>query len=183
MRIQRLFFVCILLFSAAACSEVVSVFPVGEKSVSLKPEEWNGKWVAVPSDKEYAILEVLPGQEGMLRITGHSNGTDDKPMDAILRTSDGWMFVNVAKEDNSGYYWARIRNQDGRAIFVWLPSFDKCKGLIEKGTLSGEVNGSSISLNLARPEHLKIITSEEYGVIFDWDEPAVLRKVDGKIKR
>lgn len=183
MRIPRLFAVCILLVSMAACSEVISVFPVGENSVSLKPEEWNGKWEAVLSDGEFAMMEVLPGQEGMLRITGHSHGTDDKPMDAILRVSDGWMFINVAGDDNAGYYWARIRNQDGRLIFVWLPSFDKSKKLVENGILPGEVRGSTVSLNLVRPEHLKIITSEAHGVIFDWEEPVVLRRVDQKLKR
>jgi hypothetical protein len=183
MRIPRLFAVSILMLLMAACTEVNSIFPVGENSVSLKPEEWNGKWVAEASNDEFAKIEVLPGRQGVLRVTGFSHGKEDKPLDALLRsTGNGWMFANVARDDNTAYYWALIRNEDGRMIYVWIPNFDKSKELVEAGTLPGEVRGDSVSIDMLRPEHLKIIT-EEHGALFDWNQPLVLRKVDGKLKQ
>jgi hypothetical protein len=182
MRIPQLFAVIILLLAMAACTEVSSIFPVGENSVSVKPEEWNGKWIVVPSDDEFAKIEALPGQDGMLRVTGFSHGKEDKPMNALLRvTNNGWMFANVATDDNSRYYWALIRNVEGNTIYVWLPNFARSKKLVEAGTLPGETQENSVSLDLLRPEHLKIIT-EEHGVLFDWDQPLVLKKVDDKLK-
>jgi hypothetical protein len=167
----------------AACTEVNSIFPVGENSASLRPEDWNGKWVAVPSNDESAKIEVLPGRQGVLKVTGFSQGKEDKPLEALLRVTDkGWIFANVARDDNTVYFWALIRNDDGRMIYVWIPNFAKARELVEAGTLPGEVRGDSVSLDMLRPEHLKIIT-EEQGVLFDWDQPLVLKKVDGKLRQ
>jgi hypothetical protein len=42
---------------------------------------------------------------------------------------------------------------------------------------SPDTDGDDVILEELKPQHLKIITSGERGVLFEWDKPAVFVKV------
>ena len=49
--------------------------------------------------------------------------------------------------------------------------------MVEEEVLPGKAEERSVVLGELGPEHLEIITSEEYGVLFDWDDPMLLWRV------
>jgi hypothetical protein len=48
---------------------------------------------------------------------------------------------------------------------------------VKDGVFPGKIDGDDVILDELKPQHLKIITSGERGVLFEWDKPAVFVKV------
>jgi len=174
-----LLLVLLIIFGLSGCNQVGSIHPVGSEPVSLNPEDWNGKW-GLPFEKEFLRLRVLDGDNGMLRMVSYdSKGEPEKSQDVLLRRVDGWTFASVAKEGGGdGYLFARINNSGGRTLLVWLPDYDRFRGLVEKGVLPGKTDPETVTLGLLLAVHLKLITSGEVGTLFDWDDPVVLIRLD-----
>ena len=60
---------------------------------------------------------------------------------------------------------------------VWSPDETLFKQLMKAGVFPGKVDGDEVILDELKPQHLKIITSGERGVLFSWDKPTVFVKV------
>ena len=80
------------------------------------------------------------------------------------------------------YFWARVK-QGTDSIIAWLPDYKKFKALVEEGTLPGEVDsehsyGGAVMLGDLKPEHYQAIVSGEHGVLFDWEDPIVLFRME-----
>ena len=56
---------------------------------------------------------------------------------------------------------------------VWEGNWVTADGAV----FSGKLDGDDVILDELKPQHLKIITSGERGVLFDWDKPLVFVKV------
>ena len=74
------------------------------------------------------------------------------------------------------YVWAIIKKST-KIILIWLPNEERFKKLIEAKTLPGEIKKDMVVLGDLKPEHMKIITSEERSLLFDWEDPLVLIKL------
>jgi hypothetical protein len=48
--------------------------------------------------------------------------------------------------------------------------------LIKDGVLPGKVERNDVWLEELKPEHLKLITSGEKGILFQWDQPTIFVK-------
>jgi hypothetical protein len=102
-----------------------------------------------------------------------------KTAEVELRESGEWLFASTKAEDKDqtkGYTWGRIKNED-RQIILWLPDDKIFKRLVKDGVFPGKIDGDDVLLEELKPQHLKIITSGERGVLFEWDKPAVFVKV------
>ncbi len=168
--IWGLFFVLML---ALGCESVTSRYAVGQRPAVIISEEWNGEWSPDCSGEEVLRIEVKDKDKGIIRVQQIKSDTGNlEELDCYLYTAGDWMFGNAAYK--SELYPFRIRNVEGSRIFVWFPDFNKFKALVEKGLLPGEVHEGEVSLDLLKPEHLELITSEKEGVLFRWGEPEVL---------
>jgi hypothetical protein len=178
---------CLLLASCAvalaltlsACSAVLVREPIGEAPYPVQEKEWEGEWI---HEDGLIFIRVADEDEGALLLAGVEEKDEVLGLETskvTLRRSGEWVFASLrdetasAKEDE--YVWARIRKADDM-IIVWLPDADKFKGLIEEGILPGET-GDGILLKDLKKEHYEIITSEAQGVLFEWDEPMILRRL------
>ena len=168
-----------LAMALSACTPVLVREPIGETPYPVRSEEWEGEWI---HEDGLMIIRVADEGQGTLLVAGVEEKEGALRLETLkvtLRQSGEWVFASVrdetasAKEDE--YVWARVR-KDGSMIVVWLPDADKFKRLIEEGTLPGETGGSIILKDLKK-EHYEIITSEAQGVLFEWDEPMILRRV------
>ena len=163
----------------SACSAVLVREPIGEAPYPVQREEWEGEWI---QEDGLTIIRVTDEGEGTLLIAGVEEDDDALRLETLkvtLRQSGGWVFASLRDETASGkedeYVWGRVRKDDN-LIVVWLPDADKFKRLIEEGILPGET-GDGILLTDLKKEHYEIITSEAQGVLFEWDEPMILRRV------
>jgi len=172
-------------FQLAACSVVYSVNPVGENPVQLDAQQWDGDWRGTEGVMK---IKVKDAEAGILQVAWIED-MELQQFDVYLMESNGWQFFNVKDEEDEndasdGYVWGRIRYHEN-TILLWDPDIRKFRSLVRDGTLPGEArksgkdkqNESDVVLEKLTQAHLLLITSEEKGVLFDWDEPLVLLKI------
>jgi hypothetical protein len=164
-----------------ACDEVTVPEPVGDEIVPLEAEEWVGTW-ADPEGHVVFIQEV-DAEAGHLRLVWFEDDDtlERQQVDAIVRTSNGWwlgtVFVPDDAELSGEYWWGRVE-RTGDTLLVWVPNPRKFAELVRAGLLPGKVESEdTVRLGKLEPRHLKLVTSEERGVLFEWDEPLILRKI------
>ena len=168
-----------LAMALSACTPVLVREPIGETPYPVRSEEWEGEWI---QEDGLMIIRVADEGEGTLLVAGVEEKDDALRLETLkvtLRQSGGWVFASLRDETASPkedeYVWGRVRKDDD-LIVVWLPDADKFKRLIEEGILPGET-GDGVLLTDLKKEHYEIITSEAQGVLFEWDEPMILRRV------
>jgi hypothetical protein len=160
---------------------VASKGPVGETPVELNAKDWDGTWFSPGGD--YCMMKVKNEKEGILRLAWFENDKEmtHKSSDVFIRKSGTWLFASMKEEDektvaDSVYVWAIIKKST-KIILIWLPNEERFKKLIEAKTLPGEIKKDMVVLGDLKPEHMKIITSEERSLLFDWEDPLVLIKL------
>ena len=177
----------LLLFVAGGCAVVRE--PVGDKPLNIQAERdaWEGVWLM---DGQIPVtVKVFDGSNGVLQV-GWIQDDDDGNMElktaaVHLREGGGWTFatlIPVGYEDDI-FLWGRmVRNE--RQCVVWLPSVGRIRSLVDKGLLPGDdgesPDGTSkpgVELGTLGPDHLKLLTSDTHGVLFDWEPPFVFNKV------
>lgn len=168
----------LILLTTCGCNAVISKRPVGEKPARIVAKEWEGKWVT--SDGA-VMVKVIDAEKGTLKVFWLEDDKQSNPAmktaDVELRESGEWLFASTKEEDKGrGYVWGRIKNED-RQIMVWSPDDTLFKQLMKEGVFPGKVDGDEVILDELKPQHLKIITSGERGVLFSWDKPTVFVKV------
>jgi hypothetical protein len=168
----------LLLATACGCNSVISRRPVGEKPARIVAKEWEGKWVTTDDAVE---IKVVDAEKGILKVFWLEDNNQGNPgmktADLELRESGEWIFANTMEEDKGrGFVWARIKNED-RQIIIWSPNEKSFAQCVNDGVFPGRLDGDEVILDELQPQHLKIITSGERGVLFSWDEPTVFVKV------
>jgi hypothetical protein len=169
---------------ATGCNAVVSVVPVGQQPAVVNPDEWEGVWyhpqgtitIAV-ADPYQGILEVGavgkdPNLAGRLGL---------KTIRVLVRSSDKWLFFSF-RGDNPAephYLWGRVQiDMEGKRILAWFPRPERFAQLVREGLLPGKVDEKgNVTLSELQEEHLQLITQEQKGVLFAWENPLVLFKL------
>ena len=166
-----------ILLAASGCSSVVSKRPVGEKQVRIVAKDWEGDW---RTHDGTVRVKVIDAEKGILKAFWLEDDKQGNPgmrtARIELRESGNWLFANTEDDKGRGYVWGRIKNED-RQIVVWSPNDKVFSKLITDGVFPGKVESGEVALEELKPQHLKIITSGEKGVLFLWDEPTVFLKV------
>lgn len=157
------------------CSVVMSQRPVGDKPVALDKTEWDGAWMTPQGAP--VVMKVKDGEKGALKIAWIEDDRDMtyKSYDVILLSLGRWQFANILDEKSKGerpggYLFAKIKKEKD-SIIVWLPRAEKFSDLVKRGILPGEAAKETVILGELGPQHMKIIMSEEKGILFDWENP------------
>jgi hypothetical protein len=181
MRRSVIYILCAV-FALCSCTVVASKAPVGEAPVVLKAGEWDGAWFNPGGD--YCMMKVKNEKEGILRLSWIENDKEMtyKASDVLIRKSGNWLFASTREDGDkaapgSAYVWAIVK-KSRKTILIWLPNEDRFKKLIEAKTLPGEAQKSMVILGDLKPEHMKIITTDERSLLFDWENPLVLIKLN-----
>lgn len=160
-----------------ACSVVTSTSPIGEMPAVIDPKDWNGIWMN--SDGAAITLKVKNEKEGLLGLAWIEDDTHMtcKSKDILIRSLGTWTFANMNDEDTTTpvdpkYLWGRIKKEKNLILF-WLPKVSKFRELIASKVFPGEANKESVLLKNLKPEHMKILVSEEKGILFDWESPII----------
>lgn len=171
-----------ILLIVCGCSIVASKAPVGQVPVVVDEKGWNGTWYN--PDGTYCVLQVRNEHEGILQLAWIENDKELKYQsgEVFIRKSGNVLFVSTKEtQEKTGadvvYVWARIK-KERNMILIWLPDEEKFRKLIEAHILPGEIKNGMTILGDLKPEHMKAITSEEKGLLFDWERPLVLIKVN-----
>lgn len=172
-----------MLAGACGCTGVYSRRPVGDKPKNLEAElkEWNGSWVLNGSAIRVQVADPANGRLNVGWIEDDKNGLKYKSTEISLLTADKWTFANMqdanAKKD-ALFIWGRIQ-RNKRVALVWLPETAKFKRLIQQGILPGvaPTNNDPAIIEQLSADTLKLITSEQEGVLFDWETPLVFFKI------
>lgn len=159
---------------------VVSGRPLGDTPVRLDPAEWEGTWTA--ADGGPVVVRVDDAAGGQLRlawIEGEKEMVLKTAMVSVLR-SGPWFFANMREDvkdaSPSVYLFALVKRQKG-TMLIWPPRPESFARLIREGVLPGTVTKEKVLLGELKPEQMKIIASEDRGVLFDWENPIVLMKM------
>jgi len=172
----KLVLVVLTLLAIPGCNAVISKRPVGEKPARIVARDWEGDWVTTDG---VVKLKVLDPEKGIIKASWLEDDKSGNPALKVaeieLRDFGGWLFANTKEDKGRGYVWGRIRNED-RQIIVWSPDEKSFAQAIKDGTFPGRLDGDEVILDELKPTHLKIITSNERGVLFSWDKPSVFVK-------
>lgn len=174
-----LFVLCLLAFLGGwGCSVVTSERPIGDIPFPVETGEWEGTWTA--ADGSPVVVRVENGNKGQLRLFWMEGDREMvlKTADVTLRKAGAWHFANLREETKSGvpvYLFARVKREKGLLI-IWLPRPERFARLIDERVLPGTVSREKVHVGELGPEHVKVIASEDRGVLFDWENPLVLIK-------
>lgn len=173
-----------LAFCLTGCAAVYVESPVGDKPVMLDAAEWDGFWIG--GGETVASIKVIDPQEGMLRmsvIEYESGGKTRLDSDIVyIREWKHFLFASVPiqREGQSPlFYWARLDRDDDRVTF-WIPNHHKIKALVQVGKLPGRIEqdkDKDVVLGNLDDAHYRILTSEAEGVLYQWDNPGVLIRI------
>ena len=176
-RLSKLALAGLILLTTCGCNSVISKRPVGEKPARIVAKEWEGNWVTTDGAVK---VKVIDAEKGTLKVFWLEDDNQGNPAMKIaeveLRESGEWLFASTKEDKGRGYVWGRIKNED-RQIKLWSPDDKLFKQSLKDGVFPGKVDGDDVILEELKPQHLKIITSGEGGVLFSWHEPTVLMKV------
>jgi hypothetical protein len=177
-RCSKLAIAGLLLANACGCSSVISKRPVGETPARIAVKDWEGNWVGVDGAVNVKVVDADKGILKVFWLEDDNQGFPAMKTAAVeLRESGDWLFANIREEDKDrGYIWGRIKNED-RQIIVWPPDDRSFAQGVKDGVFPGKLDVDEIILDELKPQHLKIITSGERGVLFSWDKPTVFVKV------
>ena len=166
----------IMAITITGCNVVYTTQPIGERPSLIETSDWEGTWI---NEEKFLTFNVLDKAKGLLRISWIEKDQGQVKLESCkvhLLESGDWIFASIPDKDNpKQYLWGRIK-QDGRQVVVWVPDSEKFKTLVEEGKLPGRVEDNNILLGNLTSEHLKLITSETAGVLFEWDEPIIFRR-------
>jgi len=165
--------IAVSVLSFVGCNSVYCTKPVGEKAVSIEPGEWEGTWINSSMDNPVSI-KVIDAKKGILKAMWIENA-ELESCEAYLLESGEWMFGST-REDGKGnrFIWGRIKKDEGQ-ILVWVPAVSKISDLVKAGTLPGTIeDDGNVTLGALTAEHLRVIMSEDKGVLFEWTKPVVL---------
>ena len=178
---RAIIYVLCAVFALCSCTIVATKGPIGEAPVVLDGKDWDGTWFNPGGD--YCMMKVRNENEGILRLAWIENDKEmkHKSSDVFIRKSGKWLFASMKEDDdkdaaNGLYVWAIIK-KSRKMLFIWLPNEERFKKLVEAEILPGEVKESAVILGDLKPEHMKIITSDERRSLFDWEDPLVLIKL------
>lgn len=177
-RLSKLALAGLILLTTCGCNSVISRRPVGEKPARIVAKEWEGNWVTTDGAVKVKVIDAEKGTLKVFWLEDDKQGNPAmKTAEVELRESGEWLFANTKEEDKGrGYVWGRIKNED-RQILLWIPDDKLFKQSLKDGVFPGKVDGDDVILEELKPQHLKIITSGERGVLFSWVEPTVFMKV------
>lgn len=177
---RKVFFFACFCFVMSACSVVTSIAPVGETPAVVDPKEWDGNWMN--TDGATISIKVKSEKEGLLGIAWIEDDTHMtcKSADIFIRSSGSWRFASMKDKDTTPadqpkYLWGRIKNEKNLILF-WLPTVSKFRELVESKVFSGEASKGGVLLRDLTPGQMKIMISEEKGVLFDWDSPVIFMR-------
>lgn len=165
------------------CSEVTSPYPMGEKEVELTAEEWNGTWLT-PEGGVF-IVTVLESHQGLLEVTWIDEENEELILSrgsAFVRESSKWVFLSLGGESGEQvvveeYLWFLLK-KNGDALILWGPDTKKFARLVKDGLLPGTIDSGDVHLGDLDAKHYELIVSEQQGVLFEWDQPLILRRID-----
>jgi hypothetical protein len=176
MRSAGTLLISLLILALSGCTAVYVAEPIGEKPCKIEAQEWEGTWL----HKDGTLtMKVMDGEKGLLKIAWVEPKEETLALESLevqLWESGSWVFANTKEDsaDEAGYLWARIK-QDGKQVVIWLPDEAKFKVLVEQGKLPGRIErDGDVILDRLEPQHLSLITGEQEGVLFAWDQPVVL---------
>ncbi|MHC1744172.1 MAG: hypothetical protein AB9873_14220 [Syntrophobacteraceae bacterium] len=171
----------LLMVSAiCGCAAVYATKPVGDVPCPVKPAEWDGTWV----NKDGALtLKVQDEQAGRLRMAWVEWSLQGPRLESqeiqLLRSGDA-TFASVKEGEDNGrarYVWARIK-REGNEMICWIPDVEHFRAAGRSGQFPFEEKDDSIILGELTPEHLKTLASPEAGLLYRWDDPVVLLRMN-----
>ena len=170
---------CVVLM--LGCNVVYTSKPIGEKPVVISSEDWEGIWRT--SDGTSLNVKVVDEANGVIEYgPWESENEEQEPIEVYLREWGRWEFCNVKdpedEEHAEHYMWGRIGNQGGQVVVIWAPDADRFEELVEEGTLPGTVENGNVILGELNAEHMELITTSAEGVLFLWDEPMILFRIE-----
>jgi len=168
-----------------ACDTVSSPVPLGVEPAVIDAAEWSGQWFNADGRVDITVVDAA---KGLVHIDFREDGKADT-LDLQLRKFNGWIFASVSEQafdqsqglegassETESYLWARLVRH-GKTIIAWIPKAEKFATLVEKGLLPGRVEDDNVILGPLNQEHYRILTSEDHGVLLDWEHPTVLYRV------
>lgn len=156
------------------CGGVTSSHPVGDEVPSIEVSEWEGSWSSAGESEIVFVVEVEDPAEALLKVTMFPN---QPPSPTFLRSTGSDLFVSIAIDlAPEGFHWFRVAMQ-GDSMLVWQPDASKLGQLVDDGTLPGKTSDGKVELEKLSAKNMALITSEQKGVLFDWKNPLVLRRV------
>jgi len=166
----------IMAATITGCGVVYTTQPIGEKPSLIEAKNWEGTWT---NGEDFLTINVLDETNGLLQAAWIEHDQNQIKLESCkvhLLESGDWVFVSIQDKDNPKRYgWGRIK-KDGQQVVVWLPDSVKFKTLVKEGQLPGRIENDDVVLGDLTSEHLKLITSETEGVLFEWDKPIVFRR-------
>lgn len=156
--------------------------PVGEKPHVLKPADWEGTWIGGAYSDAFAltvtVTDATKGRLQVSRIESNERKLELQTGPAEVREAGGWLFINLGGLDDRKqlWFWGRIKFQ-ADLVLLWAPEADQLKELSRLGKLKCRLSESGDLLEPLSPEDLKVLTSDESVVPFEWKSPLILRRV------
>lgn len=170
-----------LLLTLTGCQAVYAPAPVGDTPVRLEPTDWDGTWMTPDFAVQMVVTDAENGRMTLAWLEESDGAFKQKTIALQIRSwlatdedAAEWEFASFPDEnDPSRYLWGKVRRGDKQITF-WGPHIERFRQAVKSGKLPGQVIEKNVILGELTAEHMKLITSQNEGLYFNWEEPLVL---------
>lgn len=180
MNIRIVWMHLLILGAISGCAAVYATKPVGEAPFPIKASEWNGTWVNVNGAVTLKVLDEAAGTLRMAWVEWSVQGPRLESHEIQLLRSGEAIFASVREGEDKGqslYVWARVR-RDGNELICWPPDVERFKAASRSGQFPFREKDDSLVLGELTPEHLRQLASPEAALLYRWDDPVVLLRIN-----
>ena len=171
-----------LVFMLWGCASVYVESPLGGEPLVLEKTDWEGQWVG--GSNAVVTVRVMDKDRGILQLSEINYEPENRvrldSKTVYLRQWKDVLFAGVptaGEDDRPLFFWARLERIEDRVVF-WLPDHRKIKALVEAGKLPGTIEkDGDVVLGRLEEAHYRILTSEEEGILYQWENPGVLVRI------
>ena len=165
------------------CHTVTSPTSFGLKPVKLDESYFNGSWVRDDSVDRFDVV-VLDKEKSEIQITFDEGGASGPPkmrtVKAQILNGRKWRYASIPCADDgsekNGYFFVCIHSTPTRTL-IWMPDLPMFKSLVANGIIPGKVEKEDVILGEITPETIDMVESGRLGMLFDWQNPYVLKKI------
>ena len=161
------------------CANVLIGEPIGTEPATLVADEWNGTWFNPGGTLTVEVIDAEHGEIDIAWIEAKDGALKMESHRLVLKSAGDWIFGSMKTNEekpSEGWLWGRIK-KDERQIVFWLPRLKPFEQWVNDGKLPGQIKGDNVILGKLEPEHLALLSGEQAGILYHWDEPMVLMRL------
>jgi hypothetical protein len=161
----------ILLTLIYSCSSIRSIHKLGEESLKINKEEWEGTWISGDASFYVKVIDTTISQ---IEIMSIENGKLEKHSVFINQNGNN-TYGNLLTKDKH-YIFVKFKKRKNE-LLMWLPELEMIKVAINSNKLEGIIKDKDILIKSEKKLFNKYFIDNKEKMLFEYEKPFIFKKL------